>query len=474
MDEGGLTLKGYTGCKFLGRGTQGSVFKAYTISSSKTSVAIKVISKNSLSKTGRDNLVTEIGLLKKIKHKFIVDLLDFHWDDKYIYIVMEFCGGGDLSTVIKQRKCLSEQTCRRFVQQLASALQYLRQNNVSHMDLKPSNLLVTSSNPPILKVADFGFAQHLEENSKDRGLKGSPLYMAPEIFLSDEYDAKADLWSIGVILYEGLFGKAPFSSDTLESLVVKIKEDVPIIIPRSRKISSECRDLLSRCLVRCPEKRIAFQDFFSHPFLDLEHLPDDKSFQKASKLVNQAVVADRDKDAEKAIRLYEESLKYFNPLVYYESDMKKKEKLRSTVSGYQKRCQELKQRSESSGSRDKQSRLVALCRTSSNLMTGVEICVQAEDYLAGGEIDMALDRLTAGLGVLVPALQQEPKGTRRDILKEEITNWMNCAERLKRHKEDDSAVVKMATTSTNVVENEDATETANDDTSGNKNSCKLQ
>jgi len=333
MDEGGLTLKGYTGCKFLGRGTQGSVFKAYTISSSKTPVAIKVISKNSLSKTGRDNLVTEIGLLKKIKHKFIVDLLDFHWDDKYIYIVMEFCGGGDLSTVIKQRKCLSEQTCRRFVQQLASALQYLRQNNVSHMDLKPSNLLVTSSNPPILKVADFGFAQHLEENSKDRGLKGSPLYMAPEIFLSDEYDAKADLWSIGVILYEGLFGKAPFSSDTLESLVVKIKEDVPIIIPRSRKISSECRDLLSRCLVRCPEKRIAFQDFFSHPFLDLDHLPDENSFQKASKLVNQAVVADRDKDAEKAIRLYEESLKYFNPLVYYESDMKKKEKLRSTVFG---------------------------------------------------------------------------------------------------------------------------------------------
>merc|ERR1712029_914285 len=103
------------------------------------------------------------------------------------------------------------------------------------------------------------------------------------------------------------------------------------------------------------------------------------------------------------------------------------------------------------------------------LMTGVEICVQAEDYLAGGEIDMALDRLTAGLGVLVPALQQEPKGARRDILREEITTWMNCAERLKRQKEEDSKVVKVATTS---VENEDAT--SNDDTSDSKNSCKLQ
>ena len=65
-----------------------------------------------------------------------------------------------------------------------------REHNISHMDLKPSNLLIKGSNPPILKVADFGFAQHLEEDSKDRGLKGSPLYMAPEIFLSDQYNAK--------------------------------------------------------------------------------------------------------------------------------------------------------------------------------------------------------------------------------------------------------------------------------------------
>ena len=156
----------------VGKGTQGSVFKAYTKSSPKTAVAIKVISKNSLSRAGRDNLVTEIGILKKLKHKFIVDLVDFHWDDKYIYIVMEYCGGGDLSSVIRQRKCLPELSCQRFLQQLASALQFLRQHNVSHMDLKPSNLLIKDNNPPLLKVADFGFAKHLEENSKDRGLIG--------------------------------------------------------------------------------------------------------------------------------------------------------------------------------------------------------------------------------------------------------------------------------------------------------------
>jgi len=172
MDEPKLNLQGYTVSKLVGRGTQGSVFKAYTKTPQKTAVAIKVISKTNLSKSGRDNLITEIGLLKKLKHRFIVDLVDFHWDDKYIYIVMEYCGGGDLSSVIKQRKCLPEISIKRFLQQLASALQFLRQNNVSHMDLKPSNLLIKGSNPPILKVADFGFAQYLEENNKDKGLKG--------------------------------------------------------------------------------------------------------------------------------------------------------------------------------------------------------------------------------------------------------------------------------------------------------------
>ena len=94
----------------------------------------------------------------------------------------------------------------------------LRQHNISHMDLKPSNLLVKGTNPPILKVADFGFAQHLEEDSKDRGLKGSPLYMAPEMLLHRKYDARVDIWSVGIILYEALFGKAPYKSDTIDEV----------------------------------------------------------------------------------------------------------------------------------------------------------------------------------------------------------------------------------------------------------------
>ena len=152
----------------------------------------------------------------------------------------------------------------------------------------------------------------------------------------------------------------------------------------------------------------------------------------------QAVTADRDKDYVTAIKNYEESLKYFLPLVHYEQDPKRKEKLRARVEGYQKRCRELKSRS--GGGSDRHSQLMALCRTSANLMTGMEICLQAEEYLGGGELDMALDRMTAGLGVLVPALQQEPKGARRDLLRKEVTAWMEVAERLKQSSHETSEV----------------------------------
>ena len=107
------------------------------------------------------------------------------------------------------------------------------------------------------------------------------------------------------------------------------------------------------------------------------------------------MTADRDKDVEKAVELYEESLKYFLPLLHYETDLKRREKLRSTVSGYQRRWRELKSRDDSSPSvstTESHSTLLALCRTNPSLLTGVEICISGEDYLKGGELNMGLDK----------------------------------------------------------------------------------
>lgn len=184
---------------------------------------------------------------------------------------MELCNAGDLSTYIKRHGSLPEGTCKYFLTQLAMGMKYLRDNNVSHFDLKPSNLLLTKKPSVQLKIADFGFAQHLNLGEANSTIKGSPLYMAPEILIQNSYDPSADLWSIGVILYECLFGKAPYSSRTLDELLMKIKKAKKIELPTNIRISSDCKDLLLRLLVHDPNKRINFIDFFNHSFLDMKH-----------------------------------------------------------------------------------------------------------------------------------------------------------------------------------------------------------
>ena len=90
------------------------------------------------------------------------------------------------------------------------------------MDLKPSNILLSSPRRPVLKLADFGFAQHFSDEETATKVKGSPLYMAPEMLLRRKYDAKVDIWSVGIILYEALFGKAPYKSDTIEEVLIDL------------------------------------------------------------------------------------------------------------------------------------------------------------------------------------------------------------------------------------------------------------
>lgn len=95
--------------------------------------------------------------------------------------------------------------------------------------------------------------------------------MAPEILLNHSYDPSADLWSIGVILYECIVGHAPYSSKTLDEVLQKIKTKQKILIPPNVKISAECRDIILRLLKHTPNDRISFQEFFDHQFLDLKY-----------------------------------------------------------------------------------------------------------------------------------------------------------------------------------------------------------
>uniref|UniRef100_A0AAG5DVJ8 Serine/threonine-protein kinase ULK3 n=1 Tax=Anopheles atroparvus TaxID=41427 RepID=A0AAG5DVJ8_ANOAO len=452
----------------LGSGTYAVVYRAMK-KATKEICAVKVIAKGTLSATALDNIVSEISLLKKLRHNHIVEMRDFLWDEQNIYILMEYCNAGNLSSYIKQHKTLDESTCRMFLQQLALALRYMRENDVSHLDLKPANLLLTrTAGTFTLKVGDFGFAQRLKLNQENTTVKGSPLYMAPEILLSKSYGPTADLWSVGVILYECLFGKAPYSSTSVHELAGRIHRNDPIAIPALPAISTDCRALLKHLLQRNPAERITFEKFFQHPFLDLGHVPSKESLEKAIELINTAIRMEEAQDLPAAYRAYCQGLQYFVPLTRAESDPAKKQLLRERVHGYLNRAESLKQRifaktnsipeslkgkpdisaqetnsrtddaESSTASRNAPAHKSTAPATASTLAKdlesvarGLEIARKADSDALQNKLDDALSGYTTALGILIPILHRNIPPAQKKALHKQIVSWMEEAEHIK-------------------------------------------
>ncbi|XP_030042392.1 serine/threonine-protein kinase ULK3 isoform X1 [Microcaecilia unicolor] len=422
----------------LGSGTYSTVYKAYRKKDNREVVAIKCVNKKSLNKISIENLLTEIKILKAIQHPHIVELKDFQWDNEHIYLIMEFCAGGDLSRFIRTRRMLPEKVARIFLQQLACALQFLHERNISHLDLKPQNILLSSFDNPHLKLADFGFAQYMSPWDEKSVLRGSPLYMAPEMVCSQQYSAQVDLWSVGVILYEALYGRPPFASKTFVELEEKIRSSQAIELPGRPKLSRDCLDLLQRLLVRDPLKRITFEEFFTHPFADLEHMPSPENLERATSLVVEAVEKDQQGDHSAALSLYCKALEYFVPAVHYETDIRRKEALRSKVNQYISRAEELKavvtsnNRAILQQGNSARDLLREMCRESPRLLAALQLASAAVTKEESGDSDSdTLELYQQSLGELLVLLAAEPAGRRRELLHAEIQTLMGRAEYLK-------------------------------------------
>ncbi|CAG5045941.1 unnamed protein product [Parnassius apollo] len=190
--------------------------------------------------------------------------------------LLKYCNGGDLADYLQANRLLSENTIRIFLRQLAEAMRAIHAKGIVHRDLKPQNILLThnvaSPRTPhpaeiTLKIADFGFARFLEEGNMAVTLCGSPMYMAPEVIMSLKYDAKADLWSLGTIVYQCLTGKAPFQATTPHELKAFYENSVDLQPKMPAGTSPELCNLLIGLLRRNPRERMPFEVFFNHPFL---------------------------------------------------------------------------------------------------------------------------------------------------------------------------------------------------------------
>uniref|UniRef100_A0A8B9IKF1 non-specific serine/threonine protein kinase n=1 Tax=Anser cygnoides TaxID=8845 RepID=A0A8B9IKF1_ANSCY len=207
----------YSKKDLIGHGAFAVVFKGRHRKKTDWEVAIKSINKKNLSKS-------QILLGKEIK-------------------ILKYCNGGDLADYLQAKGTLSEDTIRVFLQQIAAAMRILHSKGIIHRDLKPQNILLSyasrrkSSVSGIrIKIADFGFARYLHSNMMAATLCGSPMYMAPEVIMSQHYDAKADLWSIGTVIYQCLVGKPPFQANSPQDLRMFYEKNRNLI-PSSEEIS---------------------------------------------------------------------------------------------------------------------------------------------------------------------------------------------------------------------------------------------
>ncbi|XP_014015757.1 serine/threonine-protein kinase ULK1 isoform X2 [Salmo salar] len=258
----------------IGHGAFAVVFKGRHKERHDLEVAVKCINKKNLAKS-HSLLGKEIKILKELKHENIVGLLDFQEMAGCVYLVMEYCNGGDLAEYLHSKATLSEDTIRIFLQQIAGAMKVLKEKGILHRDLKPQNILLchpegrkSSPNNTCIKIADFGFARHLQCNTMAATLCGSPMYMAPEVIMSQNYDAKADLWSIGTIVYQCLTGKAPFQASSPQELRLFYERNRDLQPSIPRETSVHLRHLLLGLLQRNHKERMDFDEFFHHSFLE--------------------------------------------------------------------------------------------------------------------------------------------------------------------------------------------------------------
>lgn len=250
----------YVITRLLGEGTTGKVKLAYHKDTGEQ-VAIKVISKASFQQNPNlhRKVHREISLMKLVNHPNILRLIDVLESSRNLYIVLEYAQKGELFDFLVARRCLPEDQAMEFFRQIVLASEYLHSHGICHRDLKPENILLDSNNR--VKVADFGFARWVTKMTDTSC--GSPHYAAPEVIKGVPYDGRrADIWSMGVILYALLAGYLPFDEPTMRELLHKIRKG-EFEIPK--EFSREATDLIKKMLVVQIEKRATIHMIKSHP-----------------------------------------------------------------------------------------------------------------------------------------------------------------------------------------------------------------
>eukprot|EP01064_Diplonema_japonicum_P010398 TRINITY_DN17650_c0_g1_i1.p1 TRINITY_DN17650_c0_g1~~TRINITY_DN17650_c0_g1_i1.p1 ORF type:complete len:1092 (+),score=233.50 TRINITY_DN17650_c0_g1_i1:37-3312(+) len=260
-EDEGDGMKNYHILELIGEGGFGKVYKARRKFTGHI-VAMKFISKKGKSEKELRNLRAEIEIMTTLNHENIIMLLDAFETKTEFVVVMEYAQG-ELYEILEDDRCLPEKIVQKIAKQLAKALNYLHSNRIIHRDMKPQNILIGRNGT--VKLCDFGFARAMSCNTMVlTSIKGTPLYMAPELVQEQPYNHTADLWSLGCILYELFYGVPPFYTNNIYSLIHLIVKD-PVKFPD--QISPCFRSFLKGLLNKHPSSRLDWPHILEHEFV---------------------------------------------------------------------------------------------------------------------------------------------------------------------------------------------------------------
>lgn len=255
--------------ELLGQGGMATVYKGYQ-SDVDRYVAIKVLPPHpGLNTQFVERFRLEARTIARLQHPHILPLYDYGDEEGILYLAMAYADGGSLSDRIRQGALPSSEVLRLF-QQISGALDYAHRQNVIHRDIKPDNILLDREGHALL--ADFGIVKLMQDVSGANltgtgGLVGTPAYMSPEQAQGLAVDNRTDIYSLGIVIFEMLTGKQPFTAETPMQLVFEhISTPVPRLVEFNASVPPEVDAVMQRALAKKPEQRYAsakefFEDF---------------------------------------------------------------------------------------------------------------------------------------------------------------------------------------------------------------------
>lgn len=263
----------------LGQGKFGNVYLARE-KKSKFIVALKVLFKTQLQSSHVEHqLRREVEIQSHLRHPNILRLFGYFYDDEKVYLILEYAARGELYKELQRCTNFDERRAATYIASLARALTYCHQKHVIHRDIKPENLLIGMKGE--LKIADFGWSVHAPSNRRTT-LCGTLDYLPPEMVEGLPHDHSVDVWSLGVLCFEFLFGFPPFEamghSETYRR-ILKVDLQFPSVEDMRRRVASShsgggnvevsdgAKDLIRKLLMKSPRMRMSLEDVLKHPWI---------------------------------------------------------------------------------------------------------------------------------------------------------------------------------------------------------------